>query len=76
MDVLEANIHFNTAGAVDYRSDDHQTSRPRSRGLIMNEQLMDQNTNRSITTSELRHIRKGIENGTIDPNDINFYNEY
>lgn len=31
---------------------------------------------RMITTSEYRHVKKGIKKGTLDPNLVNFYDEF
>lgn len=73
---LHSTVHFNTSGAVDHTSADHQTNRLRVRGLNQNEQVINQDENRSITISELRHVRKGIANGLIAPGNINWYDEY
>ena len=72
---LHSNVNFNTAAAVDHTSTDLQVARNRPKGLIMTNQMIDQSENRAITVSELRYIRKGIANGTINPANINFYDE-
>jgi hypothetical protein len=42
----------------------------------LNDLNVDQSSNRSITVSELRHIKKRQATGQIGAGQVNFYNEF
>ena len=73
---LGAQIHFNKAGPVNYHSPDALLNAPRADGLLLNDLNVDQSSNRSITVSELRHIKKRQATGQIGAGQVSFYNEY
>jgi hypothetical protein len=75
---MNSTIHFNQAGAVDYSSIDPMMQMPLHGGLEFSSNYDRQQANvanRSITISELRHAKKQIARGNINPNKINFYDE-
>lgn len=71
---LGANIHFNIAGAIDHKSTDPNQSKITAGGLVLNAAL-EHKIDRAITVSELRHVDKAIQQGTILPSSVNKYNE-
>jgi hypothetical protein len=72
---LNARINFNTAKAIDYQSSDTYLKTPQA-GRIAEEAKNPTKKNRQITVSEYRHIKKQMQLGNIQPNQVNFYDEF
>ena len=64
-------IHMNTAADPKFNFDKPKTMKLKPGKL----KKMKETYGRMITTSEYRHIKKGLKNGTITPGQVNLYDE-
>jgi len=64
-------IHLNTAADPKFNFDKPKAMKLKAGKL----KKMKETYGRMITTSEYRHIKKGLKNGSIDPTKVNLYDE-